>query len=442
MSIALQPRPESQATAALARPVRVTPPLPAIVEIVDERASPQRLRLLEGRCVIGAGEGADLLVHHAAISRRHVELELVPEGVAVRDLASRNGTFYAGQRVESMVVALGSRIQLGPVQVVIRSDLEALGHTERSGYHELLGRSPSMRRLFGLLARLEGSLVNVLVQGPSGVGKELVARAIHHGSSRAHRPLVVLNCGAIGRELVLSELFGHRRGAFTGAQDDRRGAFELADGGTLFLDEIGELPLDVQPVLLRALETGEVKRLGDDQPTRVRVRTIAATNRDLREAVAERTFREDLYYRLAVVTLSVPPLDERAEDIPVLARHFADREGGALEDEVVSRFAARRWPGNARELRNAVASHLALGPMSEEEPLLAASATSLAEALAPFIDLERPYHQQKEAVLEGFLRAYFGALLEHTDGNQTEAARISELERSYLGKLLRKYDIT
>src|SRR5262249_27269355 len=236
-------------------------------------------------------------------------------------------------------------------------------------YRGMIGASLAMRRLFGALARLEGSLVTVLITGESGVGKELVARALHEGSSVASGPLVTVNCGAIAPDLVASELFGHRRGAFTGASDARRGAFESADGGTLFLDEIGELPLDVQPMLLRALESGEVRAVGADRSTMVRVRVIAATHRDLRTEVRASRFREDLYYRIAVVELAVPPLRDRIEDVEDLANRFADAAGiGALAPEVIGRLRARRWPGNVRELRNVVQAFAALGRLPSQPP--------------------------------------------------------------------------
>jgi transcriptional regulator with GAF, ATPase, and Fis domain len=279
----------------------------------------------------------------------------------------------------------------------------------------------------------------VLVEGESGVGKELVARALHDGSPAARGPLVVVNCGAIPRELVASELFGHTRGAFTGAVDTRRGAFECADGGTLFLDEIGELPLDVQPVLLRALETGDVRPVGADRGRRVRVRVIAATNRDLEEETRAGRFREDLYYRLAVVKIPVLPLRERREDIEPLARAFAD--GVGLEEipaDVLERLKARDWPGNARELRNAVQAYAALGALPEAA---FGGGCSLDAALAAVVDGTRPYAEQKEEMNDRFTRAYLRALMEHARGNQTAAARVAGLDRSYLGKLLARHGL-
>jgi DNA-binding NtrC family response regulator len=426
-------------TAALSR----RPPMPigVVIRPIAVRASAPELHLATGSCVIGAGAGADLIIDDKTVSRRHVELSLVPEGVVVRDLDSRNGTFYLGQRIEKMVLSPGSRLRLGSVELAIAADLAALADSESdaTSYRALTGASAAMRRLFALLARLEGSLVPVLIEGESGVGKELCARAIHRGSSIAAGPMVVVNCGAIARELVLSELFGHKKGAFTGATDARVGAFAAADGGTLFLDEIGELPLDVQPALLRALESGEIKSLGDNETKQVKVRVVAATNRDLESEVARGGFREDLYYRLAVIKLRVPPLRERLEDIPLLAAHFAREAGaGELPADVLEAFAARPWKGNARELKNAVLAFIVLGTLSDD----AGAPPGLVEAaLRQAIDASQPYQDQKEAFLELFSRVYFSSVLSRTGGNQSEAARLSGVERSYLGKLLTKYGV-
>lgn len=399
----------------------------------------QTHRLARGRCVVGAGRDADVVVADAAVSRRHVVLTLVPEGVAVEDLGSRNGTFYLGQRIEKAVLSVGSRITVGGAELAIEPDPLALDDVEVGsdpGYRGLVGTSPPMRRLFATLARLEGSLVPVLVQGPSGVGKELVAKAIHAGSERSDGPLVVVNCGAISRELVLSELFGHQKGAFTGATTSRPGAFEAADGGTLFLDEVGELPLDVQPALLRALESGEVKPIGDDRARRVDVRVVAATNRKLDEAIDDGSFREDLYFRLAVVTLRVPPLRERPDDVPLLAQHFAQQGGATLPDDVLLQLQGRRWRGNARELRNAVRAYLAIGQMPD-----GADGDLLTTALRHTVDPAGAYQAQKDAIVHQFSQVYFEMLMASAEGNLSEAARRSGIDRSYLRKLLQKYEV-
>jgi DNA-binding NtrC family response regulator len=398
--------------------------------------------------VLGAGAGADVIIQNDTVSRAHVELALAPEGVTVRDLGSRNGTFYLGQRLEKMVLGLGSRLRLGAVEVAIDADTEGLAREPElagEGYRGLLGVSPAMKRLFAVLSRLEGSLVGVLVEGESGSGKELIARAIHEGSAAAKGPLVVVNCGAIARELVLSELFGHRRGAFTGAVADRTGAFEAASGGTLFLDEVGELPLDVQPALLRALESGEVQPLGTQETRRVKVRIVAATNRDLEAEVRAGRFREDLYYRLAVVRLVVPPLRERREDVAVLAHHFAASMGlPRMPDDALARLCAQPFPGNVRELRNAVQAFVAIGalPGAAQAGQPGAGGGDLEQAIRVLLDVERPYAELKEQFLQRFTRVYLEALLARTNGNQSEAARISGLDRSYIGRMLSRHGVS
>lgn len=414
-----------------------------MIRVLGARAAPAVFRLPAGKCLLGAGAGADVLIQDDTVSRAHVELSLVPEGVLATDLGSRNGTFYLGQRVERMVLALGSKLRLGTVEIAIDADAESLqpaGDDLSAGYGALLGVSSPMRRLFSILTRLEGSLVSVLLEGESGSGKELIALAIHQGSQVASGPLVVVNCGAIARELVLSELFGHKRGSFTGAVADRVGAFASAHGGTLFLDEIGELPLDVQPVLLRALESGEIRPIGEGDPTKVNVRVIAATNRDLEVEVRAGRFREDLYYRLAVVKLTVPPLRERPEDIPLLAAHFAAAAGlPSLPDDVLNSLRGHTWPGNVRELRNAVQAYIAIGTLPGAST---ADGSALEANMRKMIEVTRPYADLKEDFLNRFTRTYLEMLLRETNGNQSEAARISGLDRSYLGRLLVRYGVT
>jgi len=235
---------------------------------------------------------------------------------------------------------------------------------------------------------------------------------------------------------VLSELFGHRKGAFTGALEARQGAFEAADGGTLFLDEIGELPLDLQPTLLRALESGEVKPVGSVEARHVRVRVVAATNKDLEKEVDAGRFREDLFYRLAVVRLRIPPLRERTEDIPILAQRFAEHLGlPVVPAELLESAARHTWPGNARELRNAVHAYAALGTLPRER---APDGGALASALRASIALERPYAEMKDELTEQFTRLYLTLLLARTGGNQSEAARISGINRQHLWKMLQR----
>ena len=361
----------------------------------------------------------------------------------MRDLESRNGTFYLGQRIERMIASPGVVLEIGGTSIAIELAPDAVAGDEPlrlGGFRGMIGASAVMQSLFGKIARLDGSLLPVLVLGETGVGKELVARALHEGSRVAEGPFVAVNCGAIARELVASTLFGHRKGAFTGATDTRRGAFGAADGGTLFLDEIGELPLDVQPMLLRALETGEVTALGEDTPRKVSVRVVAATHRDLLAEARRGGFREDLYYRLAALTLRVPSLRERADDVPLLADAIARQEGAAgLPADVLDALTRQTFPGNVRELRNAVRAYVALGELGEAAARSArGEAGGIEAALASVVRLDRPFLEQRDEIAKRFTEIYVARLLEESGGNQTLAAKIAGLDRTYLGRLLAK----
>jgi DNA-binding NtrC family response regulator len=413
-------------------------PLPVLVSSVACGGKPLPFRLESGSCILGAGETADLIIESDTVSRQHAELRLVPEGVCVTDLGSKNGCYYLGQRFQSMCLQPGSSFRLGSAEVRIEVDPEALTSSspaDAERYTGLSGVSPVMRRLFAQLVRLQGSQVNLLIQGESGTGKELIARAVHEHSASRDGPFVVVNCGALDRQLVRSELFGHQRGAFTGAVRRHVGAFEAAEGGTLFLDEVGELSPDVQPVLLRALEQRSITPLGSHDELPVQVRVMAATHRDLAARVRSGDFREDLFYRIQVVRLEVPPLRERLEDVPVLANVFARRQGvPQLPEDFTEALQRHHWPGNVRELRNAVEAYLALGVMPATQDVC--PRPGLERALAQFVNSEQTYAAQKEELLEHFTRAYLERLLRVTGGNQSEAARQSGLERSYLGKLI------
>jgi DNA-binding NtrC family response regulator len=413
-------------------------PLPVLIRVEHAPAHPSTFQLNSGSCILGAGHEADIVIEADTVSRQHVELRLVPEGVAVTDLGSKNGCFYLGQRFQHMTLQPGSRFRIGSVEVSIHVDTAVLRREaaqQPRNYGDLIGASARMCHLFSQLQRLEGSKVNLLIAGESGTGKELIARAVHEHSALRQGPFVVVNCGALDRQLVRSELFGHERGAFTGAVRRHVGAFEAAQGGTVFLDEIGELPLDVQPVLLRALEQRKITAVGSHGEVSIDVRLIAATHRDLAAEVRAGQFREDLFYRVQVVRLEVPPLRERLDDIAVLAREFARRQGvPSLPDDFVDALSHHHWPGNVRELRNAVEAYLALG---EAPPSASVADTGdIATALGRFVNLNKSYADQKQELLSHFTRAYVQQLMDRTGGNQSEAARISGLERTYIGRLL------
>jgi transcriptional regulator with GAF, ATPase, and Fis domain len=293
-----------------------------------------------------------------------------------------------------------------------------------------------------MLDKVSRADVSVLIEGESGTGKELVASQIARRSHRADGPFVVVDCSAMSRSLIESELFGHCRGAFTGAERERMGAFEAANGGTVFLDEIGELPLDMQPKLLRALEAREIRRLGETRSRKVDVRVLAATNRRLEQEVNRGTFREDLYFRLSVVTIRVPPLRERPEDLDLLIKVFLDSFDASdsahlFTPELIAELARHEWPGNVRELRNyverAVVFDAASPPWQTGEPPEPTGASPL-----PPIDVSVPFKVAKEQIVSDFERAYLTALLEKTGGNFSSAARKAGIDRMYLHRLVQK----
>jgi transcriptional regulator with GAF, ATPase, and Fis domain len=388
---------------------------------------------------IGTGHGCHVVLFDQAVSRHHLTLRAESEGLRVIDPGSRNGTLLDGVRVKDAFARPDSVLTFGNTTARLRLldeyvDVPLSARERMSG---LLGKSIPMRRLFTLIERVALTDDPVLIQGETGTGKELVAEAIHEESSRAERPLVVFDCSAVSPNLIESELFGHVRGAFSGAVGDRPGAFETAAGGTLFLDEIGELRLELQPKLLRALERLEVRRVGGNQVVRVDVRVVAATNRILADEVTHGRFREDLYYRLAVVTLDLPPLRERPDDIPLLVAHF-ERELGTragrnvqLPPDALATFAARAWPGNVRELRNAVARTLAVGAM--------ASAPPPKPDAVPAIDLEVPLREARDKLADAFEEAYLREALRRTGGNATLAAELAGVNRKFIQRAIARY---
>jgi two-component system, NtrC family, response regulator AtoC len=311
------------------------------------------------------------------------------------------------------------------------------GLRDRYRLENVVGRSEAMLQVYKTAARVASTDATVLIQGESGTGKELVARAIHTASPRASGPFVAVDCGAIAEGVLESELFGHTRGAFTGAQAARRGLFEEAHHGTLFLDEIGDVGPNLQARLLRALQEGTIRRVGANDPINVDVRIVAATNRDMDAAVKQGTFRADLYYRLHVVSIRIPPLRERREDIPLLAEHFAQKhgraEGSAISPEARELLVAYDWPGNVRELENAVARALALNPSGVVIPEDLPDAIRLAQAEPAPVPLPPPGDRPTLAELE---RRYASQVLGETGGNKTRAAEILGIDRKTLYRIL------
>ncbi len=310
--------------------------------------------------------------------------------------------------------------------------------SDRSELGLLVGGSVEMRRVYAVIERVSPTDSTVLVQGETGTGKDVAARTIHALSRRKDGPFVPLDCGAVPANLFESELFGHVRGAFSGAVADRQGVFEEADGGTLFLDEIGEVPLELQPKLLRAIETKTVRPVGSNRPKPVNIRVVAATNRSLAQALNDGTFREDLYYRLAVVDVTLPPLRARPEDIAVLARHFYRQlrgEEADLPELFVRGLTARDWPGNVRALRNFIERSVALGFVHAPPGVTAAPLLQDLTAESP-IPLNRPLKDARQAWILGFEGVYVRHVLERAEGNVTHAAELAGVSRRFLQRLI------
>jgi two-component system, NtrC family, response regulator GlrR len=401
-------------------------------------------REVVGTMVLGTHPDAGLTLTDTTVSRYHVELTARPEGVRVRDLESTNGTYLGAARIAEVIVEDLATITVGKTTLQVGMAEADLGRpSEQATFGAAVGASHAMKQLFGIMEKVAPSDSTVLLLGETGTGKEVMARALHAKSRRAGRPFVVVDCGAVAPTLIESELFGHIRGAFTGAVSDRNGAFLEADGGTIFLDELGELPLELQPKLLRVLEAGTVRRVGEDKPRRVDVRVVAATHRELEAEIAAGRFRQDLYYRLAVVPVTVPPLRARVDDIPMLARHFVKEMGRgdfALPSGLLERFAEYRWPGNVRELRNLVERALA---GADVEPLsMEGNGPSARRPSPPPESITgMPFKEAKEKLVESFTREYLAALLEKCGGNISKMAREAGIARNYVHRLVTKYGL-
>jgi transcriptional regulator with GAF, ATPase, and Fis domain len=396
----------------------------------------------EARARVGAGNLADLTLSDPKISSLHCEV-VIGERVRLRDLGSKNGTWVGSACVVEALLQPGDLFTIGDstLRVSELAGAVAVPLHDSDDFHGIVGRSAAMRALTARIEKLAATDTTVLVQGETGTGKERVAEALHLASKRASQPLVTVDCGSLPAGMIESELFGHEKGAFTGAVASVAGAFERAQGGTLFLDEIGELPLDLQPKLLRALESRVVKRLGGTRAIPVDVRVIAATNRDLQLEVASGRFREDVYYRIAVVTLAVPPLRERTEDIPLLAVHLLTTLGfdpsRFLTGEAIEALARHSWPGNVRELRNALERAAALA-----EPLMPAPAPpSVNLPSQPDVDLSQPLRVGRHRLVEQYERAYVSQMLAACGGNISEAARRAGVERISMYRIIQRLGI-
>ncbi|NOZ01474.1 MAG: FHA domain-containing protein [Deltaproteobacteria bacterium] len=415
---------------------------------------------------IGSSDENDLVINDSRVSRAHCRIVREHSGYMVADLGSTNGTMVNRVRVREAWLKSGTTLKLGGVEVRFQTfgeRVEVMPST-RDSFGNVVGRSRRMREVFAILERIAPTAATVILEGETGSGKEVVARALHARSPRAGDPFVVFDCSAVPKELLESELFGHEKGSFTGAHQARQGLFEIANGGTLFLDEIGEMSLELQPKLLRALEQREIRRVGGNRQVKIDVRLVAATNRVLEEEVRAGRFRDDLYYRLSVVRISLPPLRERKEDIPLLARHFLrhapfnrDPDGEprikGISEEALLVLMEYEWPGNVRELINVVerATSFADGDMIDIDDLSphvlgnrrrsGVSAGDGTGSHTATIRHRKTFKEAKEEWVARFERDYLAALLKRHDYGISAAARDADIDRKYLRKLARKHGL-
>jgi two-component system response regulator HydG len=393
--------------------------------LVIDRSSPSRV-------YVGTSPTCDLRLTDRRVSRRHLALELADEGLRVSDLDSTNGTYVEGVRIFAVLLAGSQVVRLGETTLRVEQEraVAAPSSSEATSFGSTIGASPEMRRVYLLCEKLALSGVPVLIEGETGTGKEVLAESLHARGPRAQGPFVVFDCTGVPPTLVESELFGHERGAFTGSVATRRGVFEQAHEGTLLIDEIGDLDIALQPKLLRALERGEVRRVGGDRWLKVDVRVLAATRRNLDKEVQDGRFRDDLFFRLVVARIELPPLRAREGDVALLASHFWREAGGAGEVpyELLRRFERHDWPGNVRELANAVTRYLAIGDQDLTAPPTAGAS---GDVIRDELERGTPFRLARDRVLAEFERRYLEHMLARHGGNVTKAAQASGIGRRY-----------
>ena len=423
-----------------------------------------QITVARSRVTIGRSAVNDLVLTDTSVSGTHAELVIGDSGVIIHDLESTNGTFVNNTRVKSAWIEPGNDVKVGKTEFqLLSADEVQVPISDEDHFGAMYGKSPAMREVFAVLERVAPTEMSVLIGGETGTGKELVARALHDESKRAQGPFVVLDCGSMPRDLAEASILGHKKGSFTGAVSDRPGCFEEASGGTLFLDEIGELPLELQPKLLRVLDRREVQRVGESQVRKVDVRVVAATHRDLRMMVGQGLFREDLYFRLSVMAVDLPPLRERGGDVIMLGDRFLEDfvrlyqsvAKPRLSDAARDALVAEPFPGNVRQLKNIIqrAAHLCRDGMIEpsdlhlgrrEDPRAVAAQHAATEQRAtPGAAYDEamfaaPFKDAKQQMVDNFERVYFGRLLERTDGNLSRAAAEAGITRYYLRELLKR----
>lgn len=396
---------------------------------------------------VGGDSACDLVLTDKHVSSQHISIVAKGPRFAVVDLGSHNGTLYEGSKLAEATVPPGATLKLGEtfLRVIPRPERIEVPPSQARQMGELVAESLAMRELFAVLELAAASDVTVVLEGETGVGKELAARSIHAASSRRAGPFVAVDCGALPETLVESELLGHTKGAFTGASAARDGAFARADGGTLYLDELDSVPPDVQSRLLRVLEERTVRPVGGDEERSVDIRVVASSRRDLRQLVTEGAFRADLYYRLSVVSVTIPPLRERREDIAPLVRHLLLRRGidaGSLDGANFERLFVHDWPGNVRELRNVLDRGVALSPGATSFSALRLSVGVPVQGVGEFaIRTDLPFSEAKQAVVDAFERRYLRDVFDRCDGNTSAAAREAGVDRKHFRSLLVRHGI-
>ena len=423
--------------------------------VLEGSDSGKEVTMDRGTVTIGSDENCDLCLKDDTVSRHHAEIHFQKDGYLLKDLDSTNGTFVNSLKVKEIFITTGSTIRFGKTKVkfIPQDEKIEIYPSTQEKFSGIIGKSLPLRKIYGILEKVAPTNVTVVVMGETGTGKEMVAQAIHDNSQRAKRPFVVFDCSAVQENLIESELFGHERGSFTGATTTRQGAFEMANGGTIFLDEIGELGLDMQPKLLRALEKGEIKRVGADVPRKVDVRVVAATNRDLKAEAKQGRFREDLYFRLSVVQVHLPALRKRVEDIGMLVNHFIElnNRGGAerskhvtgVDADAMQAIKDYRWPGNVRELKNVIDRSISLTDNTELklEDLPEYVREQSVVTTSPKIRGDVPFKEAKEEWVETFEKDYIVDLLKRNDLNISKAAKQAGIDRKSVQRLLKKYNL-
>ncbi len=412
--------------------------------VVIEGPEMGRAVLLDVERTVGSGAKADLKLTDDTVSALHLTVKPAGTAFVVRDEGSTNGTWFEGSRVTEVELPPGSTLKVGGSYLRIQPqqrDLE-IAPSQARRFGELVAESFAMREVFAVLELAAASEVTVLVQGETGTGKELVARAIHEASARRGKPFVAIDCGALPESLLESELFGHVRGAFTGASSSRAGAFTRANGGTLFLDELASVSPAVQARLLRVIEERKVKPVGADDEKKIDVRLVAASRVDLSTRVAEGAFRPDLYFRLSVLNVELPPLRQRREDIPPIVAELLRLRGFENADVSGPNLDSLRthaWPGNVRELRNVIERGIAMAPRAQTFSELKISVSVSPDSSDVRTDL--PFKEAKDQIIDAFERRYVRDLHDRNDGNVSAAAREAEVDRKHWRELLKKHGL-